>query len=511
MNHNRRARVLYQEGKHQQSVVHFRAWLQTNPTDVHAQHDLSATLFALGDLSAAEEAAQHAATLDPNYAKAWVSLATIQAARGQSGTPLKSMLAATRIDPDNLNYRVRLGTMLLDHNQLEHAAQAFEGVLTTAPDHLDAIGGLATVLERQGKLGEAHDLMVPHINSTPGHSRLGTTWGTVCRRLGHHQQGIDVLVRMLSNKGSPIGQSMMLAELGALYDKMNQPDAAFAAYTEANLRRQGTWDPARLEKWVDRMIDTFTPELFETAPRGADCSDRPILIVGMPRSGTSLVEQIFTAHPDVHGAGEIEDMRATSLFAEALTANSFPECVPELTPALTTQLGAWYLDRRIKNAPTRRWVTDKMPQNFQFIGLAALLMPGVSIVHCVRDPMDTLLSCYFQSFKAALAWSNRLEWLGPYCVQYRRLMAHWEEVLPAKIHHVHYEKLVADPEPTIRALLNHCGMDFDPAVLAHHDSGRKIATASYAQANRPIYQSSVGKAARYTQQLASLRTLLETK
>jgi hypothetical protein len=224
-----------------------------------------------------------------------------------------------------------------------------------------------------------------------------------------------------------------------------------------------------------------------------------------------LVEQIFTAHPDVHGAGEIEDMRATSLFAEALTANSFPECVSELTPALTTQLGAWYLDRRIKNAPTRRWVTDKMPQNFQFIGLAALLMPGVSIVHCVRDPMDTLLSCYFQSFKAALAWSNRLEWLGPYCVQYRRLMAHWEEVLPAKIHHVHYERLVADPEPTIRALLNHCGMDFDPAVLAHHDSGRKIATASYAQANRPIYQSSVGKAARYTEQLASLRTLLETK
>jgi hypothetical protein len=290
---------------------------------------------------------------------------------------------------------------------------------------------------------------------------------------------------------------------------MNQPDAAFAAYTEANLRRQGTWDPARLENWVDRMIATFTPELFETAARGADASERPILIVGMPRSGTSLVEQILAAHPEVHGAGELEDMRITSLFAEARCGTSFPECVPQLTPALTTQLGAWYLDRRTKNAPNRRWVTDKMPQNFQFIGLAALLMPGVSIVHCVRDPMDTILSCYFQGFKAALAWSNRLEWLGPYFVQYRRLMAHWERVLPTTIHHVHYETLVTDPEPTIRGLLDHCGMEFDPAVLAHQDSGRRIATASYAQANRPIYQSSTGKAAPYATHLASVQTLLE--
>jgi len=510
MDHNRRARLLYKEGKHQQSAEHFRAWLQRNPADVHAQHDLSASLFALGDLEAAEEAAKHAATIDPNYAKAWVTLATIQAARGQLGTPLTSMLAATRIDPENLHYRVRLGTMLLDQNQLEHAVQIFDGVLKKTPNHIDAIGGLATVLERQGKLNEAHDLMEPHVHTVPVHARLGATWGTVSRRLGQYQRGVDVLVRMLAHKVSPIAQAMMLAELGALYDKMNQTDAAFAAYTEANLRRQGTWDPVRLEKWVDRMIETFSAELFQTAPRGANHSQRPILIVGMPRSGTSLVEQILAAHPEVHGAGELEDMRVTSLFAEARSGTSFPECISTLSPALTTQLGAWYLDRRVNNAPTHRWVTDKMPQNFQFIGLATLLMPGVNIVHCVRDPMDTILSCYFQGFKAALAWSNRLEWLGPYCVQYRRLMAHWESVLPQTIHHVQYESLVADPDATIRALLAHCGIEFDPAVLAHHTNDRRIVTASYAQANRPIYQSSTGKAVPYAKHLASVRSLLET-
>ncbi len=511
MDHNRRARLLYQKGQHRESADHFRAWLQSNPCDVHAQHDLSATLFAMGDLAAAEEEAQKAATLDPNYAKAWVTLAIIQAARGQTGTPLKSMLAATKLDPENLNYRVRLGTMLLDHHHLEHSIQVFESVLKTEPGHLDAIGGLATVLERQGKLDEAYELMSTHIDVTPVHARMGATWGTVCRRLGEYQRGVDVLIRMLSHKVTPIAQSMMLAELGALYDKMDQPDAAFAAYTEANLRRQGTWDPARLEKWVDRMISVFTPELFASAPRGEDNSERPILIVGMPRSGTSLVEQVLAAHPEVYGAGEQEDMRVTSLFAEHRCGKSFPECVPSMSEALTSQLGEWYLTRRRENAPTHRWVTDKMPQNFQFVGLATLLMPGVNIVHCVRDPMDTILSCYFQGFKAPLAWSNRLEWLGPYFVQYQRLMAHWESVLPKPIHQVHYEQLVADPEPNIRALLNHCGIAFDPAVLAHHNTDRRVVTASYAQANQPIYKTSAGKAARYAKHLEAVRDLLENR
>ena len=509
MDHNRRARVLYQKGQHQQSAEHFRAWLRQNPHDVGAQHDLSATLFALGDLAAAEEAAQTAVNLDKQFAQAWVTLAIIQAARGQLGTPLKSMLAATRIEPGNLNYRSRLGTMLIDHHHLEHAVQVFEGILQGNPDHIDAIGGLATALERQGKLKEAFDLMAPFVDTVPVHARLGATWGTVCRRLGEYQRGVDVLIRMLSHKVSPIAQSMMLAELGGLYDKMDQVDAAFAAYTEANLRRQGIFDPDTLKRWVDRMIDVFTLDLIAEAPRGSDRNKKPILIVGMPRSGTSLVEQILASHPQVHGAGELEDMRVTSLFAEARCGSPFPECVREMTPDLTTELGAWYLNRRQEAAPESRWVTDKMPQNFQFIGLAQLLMPGVRIVHCVRDPMDTMLSCYFQGFKAALAWSNRLEWLGAYYAQYQRMMAHWESVLPGIIHSVQYEQLVAQPEPEIRALLEHCGIEFDPAVLTHHANDRRIATASYAQANRPIYKSSAGKAARYAQHLGPATAFLE--
>ena len=304
--------------------------------------------------------------------------------------------------------------------------------------------------------------------------------------------------------------SMLLAELGALYDSIGQVDAAYAAYSEAHKRREGVFDPAELEAQVDRLIATFTPETFDHAARSNNTSNMPILIVGMPRSGTSLVEQILSAHPDVYGAGELEDLRASSLIGEQLSGIPFPEWIPKADTKVINAVGNWYLNKRLNQANGARWVTDKMPQNFQLLGLAALSMPGIRIVHCVRNPLDTALSCYFQGFKAALAWSNRLEWLGSYLVQYRRIMAHWEHVLPLPIHTVEYEKIVEDPESEIRALLDHCGIPFHEACLHHHQSGRQVATASYAQANKPIYTSSRGKSAKYRKHLEPLVTVLES-
>jgi tetratricopeptide (TPR) repeat protein len=502
--------MLFKKGHHQRSIHHFQCHLSDHPDDPVGHLDMAAPLFAMGDLSGAEQAAAEATRLGPKNAEAWSTLATIQTARGQTGTPLRSILAATKLEPKNMSYRIRLGTILLDQGHLDHAVQNFDLILKVEPRNLDAIAGKAAVLERSGQHTAAMALLEPVIQCAPAHSRLGTTWGTVCRRLGHIDAGIDVLLRMLDTPMQAAATSMLLAELGALYDAQGQVDAAFAAYTEANQRRHGPWEPSRLEAHVDRLISTFSAEFFEGAPRGADTTGRPILIVGMPRSGTSLVEQILSAHPDVHGAGEIEDLRASSLIAEQLLDGPFPASLTRLDQNIVDQLGQWYLSRCHSRAPEARFVTDKMPQNFQMLGLAALTMPGVRVIHCVRDPLDTALSCYFQGFKAALAWSNRLEWLGPYLVQYRRLMTHWEQVLPIPIHTVQYEALVTHPESEIRGMLAHCGISFDAAVLSHHNSGRLVATASYAQANKPIYTSSAGKAKRYAHHLAPITVALES-
>jgi tetratricopeptide (TPR) repeat protein len=510
MNHYSQARMLFKQGQHQRSIHHFQRYLSHHPDDSVGHLDLAAPLFALGDLAGAEQAAGEATRLEPKNAEAWSTLASIQTVRGQSGTPLRSILAATKLEPKNMSYRVRLGTILFDQGHFDHAVKNFDLILGAEPRNLDAIAGKAAVLERTGLYTVAMGLLEPVIQSAPAHPQLGTIWGTVCRRLGHQDAGIDVIVRMLGTPMNATASSMLLAELGALYDAQGQVDAAFEAYTQANQRRHGPWEPSQLEAHVDRLISTFSTEFFERAPRGADATGRPILIVGMPRSGTSLVEQILSAHPDVHGAGELEDLRASSLIAEQLLDGSFPASLTRLDQSTVDHLGQWYLSRCHSRAPSARFVTDKMPQNFQMLGLAALTMPGVRIIHCVRDPLDTALSCYFQGFKFALAWSNRLDWLGAYLTQYRRLMAHWERVLPIPIHTVRYEALVANPEPEIREMLAQCGIPFDAAVLSHHRSGRQVATASYAQANKPIYTSSAGRAKRYAHHLAPITVALES-
>jgi len=508
MNHHSQGRKLFKKGRHQQAVQHFQRHLSSNPEDAKGHLDLAAPLYALGDLNGAEQAATEATRLGPQTAEAWATLATIQAARGQKGAPLRSILKATGLEPDNLGYRVRLGTVLIGQGHLGLAAKNFDLILKGDPTNLDAIAGKSAVLEREGESSQAYDLMKTVIFSAPPHAWLGTSWGVVCCRLGHYQEGISVIVTMLSTKMNKTATAMLLGELGALYAAQGEHEAAWAAYTEANLRRLGVWDPQHLEDYVDQVINVFTAEFFDTAPRSKNTSALPILIVGMPRSGTSLVEQILSAHPQVHGAGELSDMRAASLLAAQYLAGKYPQVCNDFEPSTVNRLGEWYLARRGESAPTARFVTDKMPQNFQFLGLAALMLPGVRIVHCVRDPLDTALSCFFQGFQAPLAWSNRLEWLGPYMVQYRRLMAHWEAVLPIPIYNIEYERLVADPEAEIRALLGHCEIPFDPAVLKHHESRRQVVTASYAQANRPIYRSSAGKSAAYAKHLAPIKQLL---
>ena len=244
--------------------------------DAHAHLDLAAPLFALGHLLEAEEAARKAAALKEDFSEAWAKLATIQAARGQVGSPLRAILKATRIEPKNLHYRIRLGEILLDQGHTDHSIKVFHLLLRDYPENTDVIGGLAHAFERNGEIDKAYEALVPHIHTVKVHPRMGTVWGIVCRRKQMYQQGIDVLKRMLQHPLNPIGKALLLQELGALYDRIGEQDQAFSVYTEANSLRFGSWDTANLELWVDRMIETFTPELFESHPAPQTSSTTPL-------------------------------------------------------------------------------------------------------------------------------------------------------------------------------------------------------------------------------------------
>jgi hypothetical protein len=241
-------------------------------------------------------------------------------------------------------------------------------------------------------------------------------------------------------------------------------------------------------------------------PRARVQSDRPIFIVGMVRSGTSLVEQILASHPAVYGAGELPDVTEITRALPGLlgTDDRYPEFLPILNQEAVDSMACRYLDRLNQIAPGAMRVTDKMPGNFMYLGLIELLFPGARIIHCMRDPVDTCLSAYFQDFSNNHPYAYDLSNLGAFYRGYLKLMAHWRKVLHLPLLEVRYEDLVADQERISRTLIEFCGLEWDSRCMQFHDSRRFVETASHDQVNRPLCHHSIARWKNYERHLAPL-------
>ena len=240
-------------------------------------------------------------------------------------------------------------------------------------------------------------------------------------------------------------------------------------------------------------------------------SGQPVFIIGLPRSGTSLVEQILASHPEVHGAGELTDIGrlAQSLRVRVRSDKRFPDSALDIEQAQVAPLAQIYLDRLHGLAPDAVRITDKMPSNFLYLGFIALLYPGARVIHCRRDPRDVGLSCYFQNFSHRPAFAYDLGDIGFYNREYERLMAHWRTVAPVSIHDIDYETLIAEQERESRRLVEFCGLAWDDACLAFHKSGRAVRTASSWQVRQPIYRNSARRWRNYEPHLAPLIDALD--
>ena len=298
--------------------------------------------------------------------------------------------------------------------------------------------------------------------------------------------------------------------LAKAYDDLGEYDRAFAALTRANAlkRDEVDFDMTEIEARYRAIEDTFSADFLAAGADLGDPSETPVFIVGMPRSGTTLLEQILDSHPEAHGAGELLELPGLikGLTEELGSDAAFPGCLSAVAPNRWTELGARYADTLAQRTPAARRVTDKLPENHQRVGFISLILPRAKIIHCRRDPLDTCLSCYKLLFTGGQKYSYDLRDLGRQYRLYDSLMAHWSRVLPGRILDVRYEDLVADQEAETRRILAHCGLDWDPACLRFHESDRQVMTASAIQVRRPIYRDSVDKWRRYE---AHLRPLLD--
>lgn len=396
-------------------------------------------------------------------------------------------------------------------SNLVKGGELFDKAAAVSPKHPFVIACQANLLERQNRFEEAYEKF-GSLDDLEHDPNLVVSYALVCYRLGKKQEAIDLLKRRLAGDPmNPRQHSLLQFRLGEYLDKEKQYDEAWTAYERGNALR---FDPKAVPPdTLARQVLTgyFTREKLAALPRSTVNSEKPVFIVGMPRSGTSLLEQILSSHPQVHGAGELVFIPniVRNLPKIMKTQKQYPEFIDDITPAVLDRCAKRYLGEVESKAaeagkPGAMRITDKMPHNFLTLGMINLLFPNARVLHARRHPLDTCLSCYFQSFASGQEYSYDLATLAQHYENYDLFMKHWKTALDLPILDVQYERVVADPEPQIRRVLEFLGLPWDSACLDFHRSKRHVATASYDQVRQPLYTRSAGRWKHYEPHIKAL-------
>ena len=449
----------------------------------------------------------------PRDLEARLGAARCLEALGEGERARRHLEEAVRHHPRHWQARRALAHRLLHDMEPEAALVQLEEAAARAPAGEEVRAALAAdrvlALERAARVEEACRELEAALGRFPGAccAGLAVAWERVAQHTGGDEAALaygEALLRRCELP--PPARELLHFALGRLLDRLGRPAAAFRHFAAGNTLQPRRFDPQAHRRLLERVLALFGAGDLARAPRAPG---RPgeglVLVVGMPRSGTSLVERILAAHPAVRAGGERQALGR--LGAELLQALPLGAGLAEaLDEARCAALAARYWEGLERPGAAGR-VTDKMPSNFWWLGLAGLILPGARVVHCRRHPLDTCLSCFMQDFRGGPPFTQRLEDLAEAYRGYRRLMAHWERVQPVPMLELDYEALVERPQEQVRRLLDFLELPWDGRCLRFHEQGAggRTATASYAQVRRPLYREAVGRWRRYAAELEPLR------
>lgn len=447
--------------KHEDAARQFLKVLKAQPGAVSALVNLGDALTQLGQFEDAEKSLRKAVAADPHSAEGHNNLGVALGKQGHHGEAIQHLQESLRLNPEYVPARHNLANEFLSDGNIEAGLDALRNALKLDPQ------------------------------SVPSWYALAST--------GKHKfspEEIATVEALLAKPGRAKADMALLHFSLAQAQEKTAPQRSFGHAIHANRLRRADleargegYDPEKHTALVDSLIETFTPELFERLAHLGSDSNLPTFIVGMPRSGTTLTEQVLAAHPEVFAAGELNDLG--QLCQEIA---GFPACLNAPNEVQLTQIGNEYLDRLKSLGGDSRRVVDKLTLNFLRIGLIAVLFPKAAVIHTRRDARDTALSCFYHNFSApGLNFTFDLAHLAHYYREYERIMAHWRAVLPRPMHEIVYEEFVADPEPHTRALIAHCGLTWDDRCLSPHRANRRVKTASVLQVREPIYTRSIAR------------------
>ncbi len=475
-------------------------------------HNLGAALKQTGEQERALACLQRALALEPTRAETYLAMGGLLIEDGQLDEALWCFERAAAHAPDSSRARHRLAQELSDCGQVDQAEALFRSSLRGNPDDLDAWFGLGHAMEDLGRADLAPTCYLKVLERQPGHGLALGQYLTLVKDETEAAPWVAHAQEALIRRETPDeAQALVGYGLAKYFDRRQQYEQAAHAGLVANAarrRKAGPLNRAALQAKGDGILATYTTEFFAERKRFGIGTDQPVFIVGLPRSGTTLIEQILAAHPSMHGAGELPDLARLAVQSLAGLKKTPWQAASQLDERASRLLAHEYLRALRRNAPPGcPRISDKQPLNYFHLAFAALLFPNARVIHCRRDVRDNALSIWMENFNADQRYATDFEDLAHFIAQERRLMDHWKSVLPLTILTIHYEEVVANLEGQARRLLEFLGAPWDDRCLNFHQQERAVQTPSRWQVRQPIYSKSVGRWKHYGDYLPGLESV----
>lgn len=542
--HNNLGNALRATGQPDEAIDQYQKAIMLRENYPEAYNNMASVLRDLGQLPEAEHAYRKAISQRKDYVEAHVNLAVLLDGTERSDESLRVLSEALKINPGHIGTLIQVSRIQQRKGNFEQAEQAAHLALKVDPNNADAHAALATVLHETDRIEEALLECEAALRLKPTliemHSLYGVCLKTLNRldearaqfektlallptaygvyanlsdlqkytRDNRHFQAMEAIFANAQDPDSERYMPLHFA-IGKAYDDIGDYQKAIAHFKKGTAQKRAklNYDEAQTLAFFDAIRETFTADFMKNPPYQGKSTDVPVFIVGMPRSGSTLVEQVLSNHPGTFGAGEIKEFsrQLNALRSRFPGLPKYPQMVLKTSPAQYNLLAENYLNKLLALSPQSARITDKLLTNYYFVGLLHVLFPRAKIIHTRRNPVDTCLSAYTKLFKDDMPHSYDLGELGRYYRKYDELMAHWDMVLPPGVMKtVVYEDVVDDLPKMARELIAFLGLPWDDACLNFHESSRPVKTASVVQVRQPVYSSSVGRYKRYGDELKPL-------
>ncbi|MDB4825679.1 sulfotransferase [Gammaproteobacteria bacterium] len=525
------------------------AFLKARAIDSTNLHVISgqAEAFAMaGDFDSAAKIFTDALEIAPHHVELTIALARTYDAAGKFEQAEGVLRDACRTSPDQISLWLTLGFALRGWDRIEDAQDSCEVARQHHPDSEELLAQAASFAYELRNLDKAVSLYQQLVKLNPDNPVVQNDLAQALASLGNHEDSerrfraltesfhfftkpwlniaigkkftqsdpdLKAMLSISKQAALPSDQKMHLNfALGKAFDDVKQFDRAFSFYRKGNqqYREQINFDAGSVKHYFDLIKDAFTAEKSKRLCSLGSADRKPIFILGMPRSGTTLLEQVLCAHPEIGTAGELRDLARIARTFSMTASQPWPACISELEQKDISQMASDYLESLGRQNSKDAFVIDKMPQNFLHTGLAAALFPNAILIHCVRDPLDTCLSSYFQIFPGGIDFAYDLEDLGHYYRCYQNLMDYWRKILGSRLVDLRYEELVSDPRKALHPILEKLDLPWSDACLSHQESIQRVDTLSLYQVRQPLNKGSTQRWRNYEKHLSPLTRTLDS-